>query len=286
MLDIWLQHLDKGDLSSALFLDLSAGFDVINHEILLMKMREYNFNKDTINWFSSYLLDRSQCVQIESSFSPSIPVPWGVPQGSILGPLLFLLFLNELPDIVKEDQEQASVKADHNDNSDDIVIYADDNTPISSDKDPLRLETKVQKEADTVVKWFTKNDMIVSSDKTKLLIIGTNQNRKSKLENQNLSLGIHICGETKKESTSEKLLGVVINNTATFKHHLYGDEENKGLLKQLSTRVGMMKKLKKHLPPGRLKVLMDGQFNSKMLYGITVSDYKTPTSELIMKPIA
>ena len=94
-----------------------------------------------------------------------------------MGPLLFLLFLNELPDIVKEDQEQASVQADHNDNSDDIVIYADNNTPLLSDKDPLRLETKVQKEADTVVKWFTKNDMIVSSDKTKLLIIGTNQNR-------------------------------------------------------------------------------------------------------------
>ena len=104
---------------------------------------------------------------------------------------------------------------------------------------------------------------------------------KRKLENQNLSLGIHICGETKKESTSEKLLGVVINNTATFKHHLYGDEENKGLPKQLSTRVGMMKKLKKHLPPGQLRVLMDGLFNSKMLYGITVAAWmKIRTLEL------
>ena len=90
--------------------------------------------------------------------------------------------------------------------------------------------------------------MICSSDKTKLLIIGTNSNRQSKLENKNLSLKVSISGEEKSETTSEKLLGIIVNNTATFKHHLHGDDENQGLLKQLSVRVGMMKKLKKYLP--------------------------------------
>ena len=112
--------------------------------------------------------------------------------------------------------------------------------------------------------------MICSSDKTKLLIIGTGANRKSKLESKNLALKVNICGEEKKETTSEKLLGVIVNNTATFKHHLYGDEENQGLLKQLSSRVGILRKLKKYLPPARLKLIMDGIFNSKMVYGITV----------------
>ena len=185
MFDLWLQHLDKGHLAAALFLDLSAGFDVINHRILLKKMKEYNFTEDTVQWFSSYLLDRSQCVQIESSFSPTIAVPWGVPQGSILGPLLFIFFLNELPDVVKTDPEGENSSKD-----DEIVIYADDNTPISADKDPINLERKIQAEADLVTGWFTRNEMICSSEKTKLLIIGTRAARLSKIESKNLELGV------------------------------------------------------------------------------------------------
>ena len=220
-----------------------------------------------LQWFSSYLLilDRSQCVQIESSFSPTIAVPWGVPQGSILGPLLFIFFLNELPDVVKTDPDGENSSKD-----DEIVIYADDNTPISADKDPINLERKIQAEADLVTGWFTRNEMICSSEKTKLLIIGTRAARLSKIESKNLQLGVSISGERKPESSSEKLLGVIVNNTATFQNHLYGDTENLGLMKQLSTRVGMLKKLGKFMPPARLKMVMEGMFTSKLQYGMTV----------------
>ena len=112
--------------------------------------------------------------------------------------------------------------------------------------------------------------MICSSDKTKLLVIGTKANRQAKLEKENLVLGVDVCGEHKKESKSEKLLGVVVNNVATWKNHLHGDDENVGLLKQLSMRVGMLKKLGKLMPSSKLKTLMSGLFQSKLIYCITV----------------
>ena len=230
-------------------------------------MKVYNFSDSTILWFSSYLLDRYQCVQIESSFSPYLPVPWGVPQGSILGPLLFLLFINELPDLADEVLEN-QINSEKKD--DDIIVYADDNTPTTADKDPFVLQVKVQNEANYVTEWFGENDMICSSDKTKLLVIGTTMNRKIKLENDDIELDVTVCGDLKKETKSEKLLGVIVNNVGTWRNHIYGDDENAGLLKELSIRVGMMKKLKKWIPTHKLKTVMSGLFQSKLIYGITV----------------
>ena len=264
LFDLWLQHLDKGKLVGGLFLDLSAGFDVINHSILLKKMKEYNFQDSTIKWFSSYLLDRSQCVQIESSFSAFLPVPWGVPQGSILGPLLFILFINELPEVIANDNIDEEI------GDDQIIVYSDDNTPTTADEDPICLQAKIQHEADVVTAWFARNDMICSGDKTKLLIVGTQTGRKNKLTEKNISINVNVCGDVKKESNSEKLLGVVVNNIGTWRHHIHGDEDNQGLLKQLSTRVNMLKRLRRVMSPRKLKMLMAGLFTSKLIYCITV----------------
>ena len=110
------------------------------------------------------------------------------------------------------------------------MIYADDNTPITAHKDPVFLQRVLQEDANLITKWFDKNEMIVSSEKTKLLIIGTAAARRNKLENLDLGLDVNICGETKSESSLEKLLGFVVNNTFTFRNHLYGENENQGLL--------------------------------------------------------
>ena len=267
MLDVWLQSLDDNKIVGALFLDLSAGFDVINHELLLKKLHLYKFSANSMNWFRSYLSDRFQAVQVESALSPLLPVPFGVPQGSILGPLLFLIFVNELPEVIKvktcDEDPDIDPEAD-------IIVYADDNTPFTADEDPEVLQVKLQQEADTVSKWFQKNDMVVSSDKTKLLIVTTAANRAAKITPTGISCSVTVCGDVKHETKCEKLLGITVNNQLNWKNHLYGDDENLGLVKELSKRLGMLKKVRKFVSEGTFKMILNGLFTSKLIYGITV----------------
>ena len=144
MFDVWLQALDEGKMAAVLFLDLSAGFDVVNQQILLRKLAKYNFSIETLQWFESYLLNRLQAVQVESALSPPLPVPYGVPQGSILGPLLFLLYVNELPDVIKVKNDDESKL----DEEAEVVVYADDTTSSTSDPNPEVLQQKIQSHAE------------------------------------------------------------------------------------------------------------------------------------------
>ena len=148
------------------------------------------------------------------------------------------------------------------------MVYADDNTPFTSDENPEVLQDKVQKEADSVSNWFTKNDMVVSSDKTKLLIVATAARRASRLTSADVSFSVNICGDNKSESRCEKLLGITVNQNLTWKNHLYGDREDTGLLNDLSKRISMFRRIRKYLSYSIFKLILSGLFTSKLIYGI------------------
>ena len=252
--DLWFGGAENKEFTAALLLDLSAAFDVVNHRILLEKLQLYNFSPATLEWFKSYLSDRSQYVMVDSRLSDPLPIgDQGVPQGSLLGPLCFIIFYNDFP-------------AAHE--TGESILYADDDTDNCSSNDPNELQNMIQHEANLSTDWVHDNKLVCSGSKTKLLVIGTREMRQSKLVSTNTKIVINVGGHQVEESQSERLLGLVVNNTMTWYNHLHGNDEHKGLIPKLCQRAGLVRKLSGVMPADRLRIVANGTFFSLLSYGL------------------
>ena len=160
--------IDKKYKVAIVSLDLSKAFDTINHPLLLKKLKNFNLNQNSIDFIQSYLSNRKQVSKFTNFISTEENVLSGVPQGSILGPFLFLCFVNDLPNIFGNDCK--------------FMAYADDTQLLVFDKNLENLKEKVEKVLNIAQKWYNKNGMKNNSSKSEILVISTKKSGKIIIE--------------------------------------------------------------------------------------------------------
>ena len=155
MINKWNKAMDSGKLAGALLTDLSKAFDCLNHELLIAKLEAYGFDNPSLRYIYSYLSDRKQRTKVNNSFSDWCNIVSGVPQGSILGPLLFNIYINYIFYFI---------------DMSDIANYADDTTPFVVEKTIDSLLESLEKDTAALIKWFRDNYLKLNADKCHLLI--------------------------------------------------------------------------------------------------------------------
>ena len=156
-----MTDFDSGLLTGMIFIDLQKAFDTINHDILLKKMASLGFSSHSIKWFQSYLSNRSFRVNIENKYFSTAKIDCGVPQGSILGPLLFLLHVNDMKHAVDCD----------------LFLYADDSCLVYQHRDVSKIEQNLNKNFSNICDCFVDNKLNIhfGEDKSKSILFGTKQ---------------------------------------------------------------------------------------------------------------
>jgi len=253
MVDDWVSHMFQNELVGVLYVDFCKAFDLINHNLLLKKLEMYQIHPDAMAWFTSYLNDRKQCVKVNKSMSDPLIVDTGVPQGSILGPLTFLLGVNDLP---------------LQDSLENLNLFADDATDSACGPDVNTVEMKLKIKANNVNKWCKENHMVLGIDKTKGMLLGSKQ-KLSTIANSGHCLNIEIDGRKIEQVNSERLLGVQIDNSLKW------DDQIKRVKKMAAFKLSMLRKIRKYLPLDVRKMFFNYYIKPHLTYCSSVWGHTT-----------
>ncbi|CAH0549695.1 unnamed protein product [Brassicogethes aeneus] len=220
--DTFVKLIDKGKIVLAVFLDLRRAFETVDRDILINKLNKYGLNATVLKWFKSYLTNRQQKVKYKNATSNPVFVNYGVPQGTVLGPLLFLLYVNDIVKVVKHCQ---------------IELFADDTMVYVSGTDVKHMEKILNHDLDCIFKWLCNNNLSINTDKTKFCLFG----RKSKLNLNALNnVSIVINNINIMPVNQIKYLGVIFDNELNF--HAHADY----ILRKFSKKVNFISRIVKN----------------------------------------
>ena len=214
---------------------LSKAFDTLNHNLLITKLEAYGFEKESLSFMKSYLNDRQKPVRVNNNFSSWVKIIAGVPQGSILGPLLFNIFINDLFLFVSSCY---------------LSNYADDNTLYASGFNLEEVKSCLSAAFDAVMEWFYENHMALNAEKCHFMCLGKD-----------------TCNETfifkslvMKNSKEQKILRATIDNRLTFKSHM------KNLCKAASQKISALSRFSSHLNDSQKRLVLNYIVKSQFSY--------------------
>uniref|UniRef100_A0A8C6MEW6 Reverse transcriptase domain-containing protein n=1 Tax=Nothobranchius furzeri TaxID=105023 RepID=A0A8C6MEW6_NOTFU len=247
--------IEKKQYTVGLFIDLKKAFDTIDHSILLSKLRDYGIRGIAHDWLSSYLTNRNQFVQLDDEISDSLEITHGVPQGSVLGPKLFILYINDICDVSKVLQ---------------FILFADDTNIFCSGNDLEIIIQNMVCEMSKLKKWFNDNKLFLNWNKTKFMVFG---NRKT-----NDLVTLSIDGFLIDRVNEVRFLGVLLDHKLTWKSHI------KYIKQKISKSIGILNKVKGFLEISTLQTLYYSFILPYLTYCIEVwgNTYKTNTNPLFL----
>lgn len=195
-------------------MDLSKAFDCLPHELLLLKLKNYGLSANALSLLKSYLSNRKQCVKIGSVYSPFLDIYKGVPQGSILGLVLFKIFINDIfSSVIKSD----------------LYNYADDNTLSYGSNDLNDLIVTLEEESGFLIKWFSDNHMQANPDKFQAISVGK--------KTHDMKISFNLNGNTIECDDEVKLLGVTLDFKLNFNSHI------SNICKKASQQLNVLKRI-------------------------------------------
>ena len=211
MIEEWRKRLDEGFDVIAIFLDLSKAFDTVNHKILLAKLTYYNFHSNLINLIANYLTNRKIKVKVNDALSESQEIDVGVPQGSVLGPLLFIIYFNDFNFLQTKSKN---------------FLYADDTTMSCFGHHIDLIIKNLEDDLKLVEEWLNHNRLLINWKKTEAIYFSPNAQARNLALNNNLNIDISqhkfISFKDKKIKFVKtfKLLGFIIDNKLSFENQI------------------------------------------------------------------